>query len=276
MAEIGRWNSLEVVKELDFGVYLNGMVHGEILMPIRYVPEGTKPGDMVDVFIYLDSEDRLIATTEQPIAQVGDFALLECVSVNSIGAFLDWGLMKDLFVPFREQRQKMEVGYAYVVYIYVDEQTNRIVGSAKVEDYLDLAPHNFTEGQEVDLVIYNQTDIGFKAIINNTHTGVIYTKDVFREVERGEKTKGYIKKIRADNKIDLIIDKPGYEKVDEVSKKILEKLKEQQGFIPLVDKSPAGEVYDMFGISKKTFKKAIGGLYKSKLITIEENGIKLV
>jgi predicted RNA-binding protein (virulence factor B family) len=276
MAEIGRWNSLEVIKELDFGVYLNGMVHGEILMPIRYVPEGTKPGDMVDVFIYLDSEDRLVATTEQPIAQVGDFALLECVSVNSIGAFLDWGLMKDLFVPFREQRQKMEVGYAYVVYIYVDEQTNRIVGSAKVEDYLDLAPHNFTEGQEVDLVIYNQTDIGFKAIINNTHTGVIYTKDVFREVERGEKTKGYIKKIRADNKIDLIIDKPGYEKVDEVSKKILEKLKEQQGFIPLVDKSPAGDVYDMFGISKKTFKKAIGGLYRSKLITIEENGIKLV
>jgi predicted RNA-binding protein (virulence factor B family) len=276
MAEIGRWNNLEVVKELDFGVYLNGMVHGEILMPIRYVPEGTKPGDMVDVFIYLDSEDRLIATTEQPIAQVGDFALLECVSVNSIGAFLDWGLMKDLFVPFREQRQKMEVGYAYVVYIYVDEQTNRIVGSAKVEDYLDLVPHNFTEGQEVDLVIYNQTDIGFKAIINNTHTGVIYTKDVFREVERGEKTKGYIKKIRADNKIDLIIDKPGYEKVDEVSKKILEKLKEQQGFIPLVDKSPAGEVYDMFGISKKTFKKAIGGLYKAQLITIEENGIKLV
>jgi len=245
-------------------------------MPIRYVPEGTKPGDTVDVFIYLDSEDRLIATTEQPIAQVGDFALLECVSVNSIGAFLDWGLMKDLFVPFREQRQKMEVGYAYVVYIYVDEQTNRIVGSAKVEDYLDLVPHNFTEGQEVDLVIYNQTDIGFKAIINNTHTGVIYTKDVFREVERGEKTKGYIKKIRADNKIDLIIDKPGYEKVDEVSKKILEKLKEQQGFIPLVDKSPAGEVYDMFGISKKTFKKAIGGLYKAQLITIEENGIKLV
>ncbi len=276
MAEIGRWNSLEVIKELDFGIYLNGTVHGEILMPRRYVPEGIKPGEFVDVFIYLDSEDRLIATTEQPIAQVGDFALLDVVSVNSIGAFLDWGLMKDLFVPFKEQRQKMEMGYSYVVYIYVDEQTNRIVGSAKVEDYLDKTPHTFVEGQEVDLVIYNQTDIGYKAIINNTHTGVIYTKDVFREIERGEKTKGYIKKIRVDNKIDLIIDKPGYEKVDEVSGKILDKLKLQGGFIPLVDKSPAGEVYDMFGISKKTFKKAIGGLYKSKLITIEDNGIKLV
>jgi hypothetical protein len=216
MAEIGRWNSLEVIKELDFGIYLNGTVHGEILMPRRYVPEGIKPGEFVDVFIYLDSEDRLIATTEQPIAQVGDFALLDVVSVNSIGAFLDWGLMKDLFVPFKEQRQKMEMGYSYVVYIYVDEQTNRIVGSAKVEDYLDKTPHTFVEGQEVDLVIYNQTDIGYKAIINNTHTGVIYTKDVFREIERGEKTKGYIKKIRVDNKIDLIIDKPGYEKVDEV------------------------------------------------------------
>ena len=195
MVEIGKWNNLIVLKELDFGVYLDGGDDVEILMPKRYVPEGTKPGDKVDVFIYLDSEDRLIATNEKPFAQVGDFALLKVISVSGIGAFMDWGLMKDLFVPFREQRQKMEEGYSYVVYIYVDELTNRIVGSAKVEDFLDKIPPAFIEGQEVDLVIYNRTDIGYKAIINNTHTGVIYFADVFREVKRGEKTKGYIRKI---------------------------------------------------------------------------------
>ncbi|MGP8215823.1 MAG: S1 RNA-binding domain-containing protein [Bacteroidia bacterium] len=276
MAEIGRWNKLEVVKQLDFGVYLDGKEHGEILMPIRYVPENCKIGDMAEVFVYLDSEDRIIATTEKPYAQVGDFALLEVVSVNNIGAFLDWGLMKDLFVPFREQRQKMEVGNSYVVHIYVDDISGRIVGSAKVEDFLDKTPHEFVEGQEVDLVLYSHTDIGYKAIINNTHTGVVYNSDVFRKLERGEKTKGYIKRIREDKKIDLIIDKPGYSKVDDVSKKILDKLKEENGFIALVDKSPAEEIYDMFGISKKTFKKAIGGLYKARLITIEDNGIKLV
>jgi predicted RNA-binding protein (virulence factor B family) len=276
MVEIGKWNLMRVVKILDFGAYLDGgEEHGEILMPIRYVPVDCKIDDEVDVFVYLDSEDRIIATTEKPLAQVGDFALLEVVSVSGIGAFLIWGLMKDLFVPFREQRQKMEEGYSYVVHIYLDEVSGRIVGSAKVEDFLDKTPHEFTEGQEVDLILYSHTDIGYKAIINNTHTGVVYNSDVFRELERGEKTKGYIKRIREDKKIDLIIDKPGYEKVDEVSKNILDKLKEEKGFIALVDKSPAEDIYKMFGISKKTFKKAIGGLYKSRLITIEETGIKL-
>ncbi len=275
MAEIGKWNNLRVVKLLDFGAYLDGGEHGEILTPIRYVPADCKIDDEVDVFIYLDSEDRIIATTEKPFAQVGDFALLEVVSVSGIGAFLDWGLMKDLFVPFREQRQKMEEGYSYVVHIYVDDVSNRIVGSAKVEDFLDLTPHEFTEGQEVDLVLYSHTDIGYKAIINNTHTGVVYNSDVFRKLDRGEKTKGYIKRIREDRKIDLLIDKPGYEKIDDISQKILDKLKEEKGFIPLVDKSPAEAIYDMFGISKKTFKKAIGSLYKARLITIEEAGIKL-
>ncbi len=275
MADIGKWNSLRVVKLLDFGAYLDGGEHGEILMPIRYVPADCEIDDDVEVFIYLDSEDRLIATTEKPIAQVGDFALLDVVSVSGIGAFLNWGLMKDLFVPFREQRQKMEEGNSYVVYIYIDEMSNRIVGSAKVEDFLDKEPHNFVEGQEVDLVLYNHTDIGFKAIINGTHTGVVYDGDVFRVVERGEKTKGYIKRIRLDKKIDLLLDKPGYQKVDEVSQNILDKLKDEKGFIPLVDKSPAEDIYNMFGISKKTFKKAIGSLYKARLITIEETGIKL-
>lgn len=276
MADVGRWNSLRVVKILDFGAYLDGEVHGEILMPIRYVPQDCKVDDEVEAFVYVDSEDRLIATTEKPLAQVGDFALLEVVSVSGIGAFLDWGLMKDLFVPFSEQRQKMEEGQWQFVHIYLDDLSNRIVGSARVEDFLDKTPHDFKEGQEVDIVLYAKTDLGYKAVINNTHTGMVYNSDVFRELERGEKTKGYIKRIRKDNKIDLILDKPGYDKVDDVSQKILEKLKDENGFIPLDDKSPAEDIYDMFGISKKTYKKAIGGLYKARLISIESNGIKLV
>jgi uncharacterized protein len=275
MAEIGRWNTLEVLKQLDFGVYLDGGEHGEILMPIRYVPQDCKIGDKVEVFIYLDSEDRLIATTEKPFAQVDDFALLECVSVSGVGAFLYWGLMKDLFVPFREQKQKMEVGYSYVVYIFVDEMTGRIMSSAKVENFFDQTPPEFIAGQEVDLIIYTQTDIGYKAIINNIHTGVLFNTDVFRTLHRGEHIKGYIKKIREDQKIDLLLDKPGYEKVDDISKNILDKLKEKKGFIALSDKSPADAVYDMFGISKKNFKKAIGALYKARLITLEENGIRI-
>lgn len=275
MAEIGKWNKLVVLKELDFGIYLDGKEQGEILMPIRYVPKDIKIGDTIEAFIYLDSEDRIIATTEKPYAQVGDFALLEVLSVNNIGAFLDWGLMKDLFVPFREQKQKMEVGNSYVVYIYVDEQSGRIAGSAKLERFLDKTPPDFKEGQEVDLIIYEQTDIGYKAIINNTHTGVLFDTDVFRTLHRGEHTKGYIKKIRPDLKIDILLDKPGYEKVDEISKNILEKLKEKKGFIALSDKSPADDIYDTFGISKKTFKKAIGALYKARKISLEENGIKL-
>lgn len=276
MAEVGKWNKLKVLKELDFGFYLDAQELGEILLPIRYVPKDCKMGDEIDVFIYFDSEDRVIATTDKPFAQVGDFALLEVVAVNDIGAFLDWGLMKDLFVPFREQKQKMEVGRSYVVYIYIDEMNGRIVGSAKVENFLDKTPPVFKEGQEVDLIIYTQTDIGYKAIVNNTHTGMLFDTDVFRTLHRGEHTKGYIKKIREDQKIDLVLDKPGYDKVDEISKKILDKLKAENGFIALSDKSPADDIYDTFGISKKTFKKAIGALYKARMITLEEDGIRVI
>ncbi len=275
MAEIGKWNTLEVLKELDFGVYLDGGEHGEILMPIRYVPQDCKIGDKVDVFIYLDSEDRLIATTEKPFAEVGDFVLLECVSVSGVGAFLYWGLMKDLFVPFREQKDKMEVGHSYVVYIYVDNVTGRIAGSAKVEKFLDKTPAEFIVGDEVDLIIFSQSDIGYNAIINKTHAGVLFHTDVFRTLHRGEHIKGYIKKIREDKKIDLLLERPGYEKIDDISKNILEKLKQENGFIALTDKSPADAIYDTFGISKKNFKKAVGALYKARLITLEENGIRI-
>jgi predicted RNA-binding protein (virulence factor B family) len=276
MAEVGKQNSLKVLKELDFGMYLDGADLGEILLPIRYVPKDAKIGDTLDVFIYLDSEDRIIATTEKPLASVGDFALLQVVQVNSTGAFLDWGLMKDLFLPFSEQRLKVEEGDWSMVHVYIDQHTNRIVASAKVEDFLDKTPHEFKVGDEVDAVLYTKTDLGFKAIINNAYTGMVYNKDVFRKQERGKQIKAYIKQVREDKKIDLILDKPGREKVDEISTQILGKLREHGGFIPLMDKSPADDVYKMFGISKKTFKQAIGGLYKARLITLEENGIKLI
>ncbi|HXB13110.1 MAG TPA: S1-like domain-containing RNA-binding protein [Bacteroidia bacterium] len=273
--EIGKWNKLKVVKRVDFGVYLDGLEFGEILMPNRYVPADCKIGDEVEVFVYLDSEDRIVATTEKPYGLVGDFVLLEVVSVSRMGAFLNWGLMKDLLVPFVEQNQKMEEGRSYVVHIYLDDMSNRIVGSARVEDFLNKTAPEFKEGDEVDLTIYTQTDLGYKAIINTTHTGILYANEVFKQLERGDKMKGYIKKIREDGKIDLRLDKPGYEKVTDISTQIIDKLKEHKGFIELVDKSPADEIYNMFGVSKKTFKKAIGGLYKARLISIEEKGIRL-
>lgn len=275
MTEIGKLNTLSVVKELDFGIYLDGQQLGEILMPRRYVPAGTKPGDRLEVFIYLDSEDRFIATTEKPFAMVGDFALLDVVGVNSIGAFLDWGLPKDLLVPFREQKQKLEVGKSYVVYVYLDIETNRIVASAKPEKFLDRSPANFEEGEEVDLLILSKTDLGYKAMINKTHTGVLYKNEVFESLEKGQQLKGYIRKIRPDGKVDLILHKPGYEKVDDISKQILDKLKEKSGFIALNDKSSAESIYEMFRVSKKTYKKAIGALYRERVITIEDTGIRL-
>jgi hypothetical protein len=275
MAEIGVLNNLRVVKEVDFGVYLDGGEHGEILLPRRYIPENCKVDDCVRVFIYPDSEDRLIATTEKPYAMAGDFALLKVVAVNSVGAFLDWGLPKDLLVPFSEQSPIMEKGKSYIVRVYVDK-SNRIAGSARLDRYLDNDTGNFHANQEVELLICNQTDIGYKAIVNGTHWGVLYYNEVFQSLKRGQKTKGYIKKVRDDNKIDLCLQKPGYEKVDDITETILGVLKEQGGFISVTDKSPPEVIYKLFGVSKKTYKKAIGAIYRKRLITIENNGIKLI
>ncbi len=275
MAEIGVLNNLRVVKEVDFGVYLDGGEHGEILLPLRYVPENCKVDDNIRVFIYLDSEDRLIATTERPYAMVGDFALLKVVAVESAGAFLDWGLPKDLLVPFSEQSPIMEEGKSYVVRVYVDK-SNRIAGSTRLDRYLDNDTGNFHVSQKVELLICNQTDIGYKAIINGTHWGVLYYNEVFQSLKSGQKTKGYIKKVRDDNKIDLCLQKLGYEKVDDITETILGVLKEQGGFISVTDKSTPETIHKLFGISKKTYKKAIGAIYRKRLITIENNGIKLI
>lgn len=275
MAEIGKYNSLRVIKEVDFGVYLDGDQEGEILMPIRYVPAKCQVGDYVDVFLYLDSEDRPIATTEKPFAQVGEFAMLRVKSVNKIGTFLDWGIMKDLLVPFREQKVTMLEGRSYLVYIYVDEESKRIVASAKLNKFLDKSLPEYAVGQEVELVIESETDLGYKAIINNCHWGILYENEVFEQLAKGLKIKGFIKKIRPDNKIDLSLHPLGYEKVDPLTQMILDELKKEGGFIPVSDKSDAEEVYRVFGISKKSFKQALGALYKRRIITINPDGIRL-
>ncbi len=275
MIEIGKINNLRVVKELDFGIYLDGGDQGEILMPKRYVPQGCMPEDMIDAFIYRDSEDRLIATTEKPYAKVGDFAFLKAVSVTTVGAFLDWGLLKDLLVPYREQSHPMEVGKRYVVYIYLDIDSQRIVASSKIDRFLDNLPPEFKTDEEVDLFIVNKTDLGYKAIINNTHSGIIYKNEVFKSINQGQKLKGYIKKVRDDDKIDLYIQKHGAELRDDLSAKILNHLKSHQGFMDITDKTDPQIIYQEFEASKKAFKIALGSLYKKKLIVIEENRIKL-
>ena len=275
MAEIGKYNKLRVIKEVDFGVYLDGEKEGEILMPLRYVPKDCQVGDYVDVFLYLDSEDRLVATTEKPYAQVGEFAMLRVKSANKIGAFLDWGIMKDLLVPFREQKVTMTEERSYLVCIYVDEETQRIAASAKLNKFLDKTLPEYAVGQEVELIIESETDLGYKAIINNSHWGILYENEVFEQLAKGLKLKGYIKKIRTDNKIDLSLHPLGYDKVDPITQMILDELKKERGFIAVSDKSDAELVYRVFGISKKSFKQAVGALYKRRLITIEKDGIRL-
>ncbi len=274
MAEIGRTNSLRVVREVDFGVYLDGEELGEILLPEKYLPKGWKVGDIMEVFIYLDSEDRLVATTERPFAEVGDFAFLKVVDLGPVGAFLGWGLPKDLLVPFREQKEKMAKGREYVVFVYLDK-SNRIAASSRLDRFLGKEPASFQADEEVELLICDQTDMGYKAIINGAHGGVLYKNEVFQSLKNGQQIRGFIKKVRDDGKIDLSLQKPGPKKVDELSGKILNALKEEGGFLSVTDKSLPKVINALFGCSKNTYKKAIGGLYKKRLITIEERGIRL-
>lgn len=273
--ELGKFNILEVVKEVDFGMYLDGGEEGEILLPQRYVPEGCEPGDELNVFIYLDNEERLVATTLTPLVQVGEFACLEVAWVNEYGAFLNWGLMKDLFVPFREQKMKMLVGNKYVVHAHIDDESYRIVASAKVDRYLLKDTPPYEAGEEVNILIWQKTDLGFKAIIENKYGGLLYDSEIFQPLRTGDTLKAYIKQVREDGKVDLILQKPGFEKVDDFAKTLLQYIKDNGGRISLNDKSPAEEIYDTFGISKKTFKKAVGDLYKRRLILLEEGGIVL-
>lgn len=276
MADIGKLNKLRVVKEVDFGIYLDGGIHGEILMPKRYVPEDCKPEDIIDAFVYMDSADRIICTTEKPYAMVDEFALLTVVSVNQVGAFLDWGLMKDLLVPFSEQTVKMEEGNAYMVYIYLDNESRRIVASAKLDQFLDNKPSEFEPGEAVDLIICSKTEIGYKAIVNNTWWGILYGNEVFQHLNKGQHVKGYIKKVREDDKIDLSLFKPHYAKVDEISDIVFERIEERGGYLEVTDKSSPETIYDVFGVSKKAYKIAVGKLYKQKVIALEKNGVRII
>jgi predicted RNA-binding protein (virulence factor B family) len=275
MPSIGKYNNLKILKELDFGVYLDGADLGEILLPKRYVPQGSKTGDEVEVFLYFDSEDRIIATTERPFAAVGEFALLRVKSVDSFGAFLDWGLTKDLLVPFREQKVTMVEGRSYIVYVFFDRSSNRIAASAKLGQFLDRIPPEYEIGQQVDILIWQATEMGYKAIINHFHYGMLYSNEIFQKLNVGQSMKGYIKKIREDNKIDLSLFPPGYARVSENTDKILEYLTQQGGYAAITDKTPPETIYNLFGISKKTYKNAIGGLYKQGLIVLEKDGIRL-
>ncbi len=273
--QLGRFNTLEIIKEVDFGLYLDGGEQGEILLPARYVPESWQIGDQLQVFIYLDNEERLVATTLIPSVQVGEFACLEVAWVNQYGAFLDWGLMKDLFVPFREQKQKMQVGREYVVYAYLDEESYRIVASAKVERYLSVEKPEYQPGDEVNILGWQKTDLGFKVIVENAYSGMLYDSDLFREVYVGMKAKAYVKQVREDGKIDLMLDKPGFEKVSDFSQVLLEFIRSHGGEISITDKSPAEEIYNTFEVSKKTFKKAVGDLYKKREIVLTGDRIRL-
>ncbi len=276
MAEIGKFNELVVVKHIDFGFYLDAGELGEVLLPKKYAPKNLAIGDTINVFLYFDSEDRPIATTQIPYAQVGEFAYLKVIANAPFGAFLDWGLLKDLLVPINEQNERLIVGKSYVVYVYIDKQTGRITGTAKVERYLDLVEHTFERNDEVELLIYRETDLGLKAIINNTDTGVLYYNELLGDLSIGQKFKGYIKKVRSDGKIDLSVQFQGYEKIDSVSQKFLDIIKEHNGVIKVSDKSDPHLIFEIFGESKKTYKKAIGTLYKKRIISIDDDQITLL
>ncbi len=276
MVTIGTYNSLRVKKEMDFGVYLAGDGDQEILLPSRFVPKGTKIGDELNVFLYHDSENRIIATTQRPAGIVGDIVNLKVVSVTPQGAFMDWGLMKDLFVPLSQQQMKMRPGQDYLVKIYIDEQTGRIAATEKLDRFLSNETLTVKEMDLVNLIIYRRSDIGFIVIINQQHTGVLHYGEIFRTIDIGDTMKGFIKKIREDNKIDVVLGQPGYKKVEDESEKIIRLLQENNGYLPYHDKSAPEEIADFFEMSKKSFKMTTGTLYKHKKIVFTQTGIKLV
>ena len=276
MANIGKRASLQILHEKTFGLFLDGGELGEILLPRREMPVKWALGECVDVFLYLDSEDRQVATLKAPKVMPGQFARLKCVAVTGVGAFLDWGLPKDLLVPFREQKIRMDVGKNYMVHVHIDEQTGRIIASTRIARHMDLTPPDFRLEQAVDLIIFGKTDLGYKAIINGSHSGLIFANEVFQDLQPGEALKGYITAIRPDGKINISLHPAGRAKVDDLESQILAELAARGGFWSIGDHSPAAEINEELGVSKRTFKQATGALFKKGEITIEQNGIRLV
>ncbi len=275
MINIGERASLRIIREQPFGLFLDAENLGEILLPRREMPVEWELESFVDVFIYLDSEDRLVATLKQPRLMPGEFGKLKCVALTGVGAFLDWGLPKDLLVPFRESRVQMEVGKSYLVYVMVDEQSRRLVATTRIARHFDLTPAQYATGDQVDLTIFDKTDMGYKAIINNAHTGLLFANEVFQDLSQGEKVKGWISGVRADGKIDLSLHPPGRERVDDLEKQIMGELVARGGFWAISDKSPAEEIYEELGVSKRTFKQTLGALLRKRLVTQTEAGIRL-
>lgn len=276
MIHIGEYNTLTILRETDPGLFLADDDDNEVLLPNRYVPEEFKIWDKLEVFVYLDNEERLVAVTDKPHITKGEFALLRCNAVSSVGAFLDWGMVKELFCPFKEQAFKMKKGGWYLVHCYLDEKSDRLVASSKTNRFLDNKELTVEQFDEVDLIVSHPSDIGMNVIVNNIHLGLIYNDNIFTDLSVGDRLKGIVKKVRPGNKLDISLGQIGYRNIEPNAQIILEELEDNSGFIPLHDKSSPDAIKDLLQMSKKNFKKAIGSLYKQKRITIESDGIHLV
>ncbi len=276
MMHIGQYNTLTVLRHTAPGAYLGDDEDNDVLLPGKYVTEDMTIGTEIEVFLYLDSEDRIVATTEKPLIELNSFEFLKVKEVTHFGAFLDWGLEKDLLVPFKEQSLKMEEGKYYLVYLYLDDATQRLVASAKVKRFFEMEHIVVKEKDEVDLLICETTDLGKNVVVNDTYSGLIYNSDLFSFLKRGERRKGYVTKVREDGKLDISLEKPGFQKIEPNSQFLLDELKKHEGIIRLTDKSDPDKIRDVLGMSKKTFKQVVGNLYKRRLIAIHEDHIELI
>lgn len=276
MIQLGKINTLEILRESDHGIYLVDEDNEEVLLPNRYVPKEFKIWDKLDVFVYLDNEERPVATTERPYVTLGDFALLRCNQVTEYGAFLDWGLVKELFCPFKEQVFQMKPGGWYLVYCYLDEKTNRLAASSKTNRFLSNKELTVDEREEVDLIVSHPSDLGMNVIVNKKHTGLIYKDDIYTDLSIGDKVKGIVKKIRPGNKLDIVLGQVGYKSIEPNAQRILNELEDNDGLLKLNDKSSPEAIKTQLQMSKKNFKKAVGALYKQRLIEIKDDGIYLL
>ncbi|MGL1932921.1 MAG: S1-like domain-containing RNA-binding protein [Desulfotalea sp.] len=275
MVQIGKINKLSIKEIQSDAIQLDGGKLGNVLLKGSHASENYQLGDEIEVFVYVDRQQRMLATTKTPTAVVGEVAKLTVVATTEVGAFLNWGLEDDLFVPKSEQQEDMTQGKAYIVFVFLSDKSNRITASSKLDKYLNQQPHDFSEREEVELVIYAKSELGYSAVVNSSHTGIIYENEIFQKLEIGQQQKGYIKKIRDDFKIDLRLQQEGYRGVDNVCRAILNKINDSGGMVAVTDKSAPEDIYDLFGVSKKVFKKAIGGLYKKQLIILDPDCIKL-
>ncbi|GGM81375.1 GntR family transcriptional regulator [Dyadobacter beijingensis] len=276
MLFIGKYNYLTIERVTSVGMFLSDVEGEEVLLPNQYITDEMQVGDQIKVFVYLDSEDRPVATTQTPKIIRNEFAFLEVKDVSEYGAFLDWGLIKDLFVPFREQGKPMEIGEWHVVFLYLDQKTQRLLASTKIDKFLENERLTVQEGEEVNLLVWQKTDLGYNVVVNQYHKGLIYANEVFQPLNIGDSLKGYVKKIREENKLDISLQKTGYEVIEPVAQQILDAVKRGKGFLNLSDNSSPEDIYKELKISKKVFKKAIGGLYKQGMIRIAEDGIYLI